>query len=85
MARQRFHPQMSQMDADRSESPWKRPPRLPGAAFGFRGSAEGPASPHFFFATFLAGAALAAARFSSIAAWAAARRATGTRYGEQLT
>jgi hypothetical protein len=25
-----------------------------------------------------------AARFSSIAAWAAARRATGTRYGEQL-
>ena len=32
---------------------------------------------YFFFA--------AALRFSSIAAWAAARRATGTRYGEQLT
>lgn len=27
----------------------------------------------------------AAKRFSSIAAWAAARRATGTRKGEQLT
>ena len=37
-------------------------------------------------AAFLAGLAAAAAlRFSSIAAWAAARRATGTRYGEQLT
>ena len=38
---------------------------------------------YFFFA----GLAFdfAAARFSSIAAWAAARRATGTRYGEQLT
>ena len=31
---------------------------------------------YFFFAL---------ARFSSIAAWAAARRATGTRKGEQLT
>lgn len=34
---------------------------------------------------FLALAAAAALRFSSIAAWAAARRATGTRNGEQLT
>ena len=34
-----------------------------------------------FLAAFLAGAALASARFSSMAAWAAARRATGTRYG----
>ena len=34
--------------------------------------------PYFFFATL-------AWRFSSIAAWAAAKRATGTRYGEQLT
>ena len=33
---------------------------------------------YFFFAVF-------ALRFSSMAAWAAARRATGTRYGEQLT
>ena len=33
---------------------------------------------HFFFEA-------AALRFSSIAAWAAARRATGTRNGEQLT
>jgi hypothetical protein len=41
---------------------------------------------YFFLAAFLAGLAAAAAlRFSSIAAWAAARRATGTRYGEQLT
>jgi hypothetical protein len=32
-------------------------------------------SNYFFFAL----------RFSSMAAWAAARRATGTRYGEQLT
>lgn len=39
-----------------------------------------------FFAAFLAGAlAPPLARFSSMAAWAAARRATGTRYGEQLT
>ena len=39
-----------------------------------------------FFAAFLAGAALLAlARFSMMAACAAARRATGTRYGEQLT
>ena len=34
---------------------------------------------------FGAAAALAAVRFSSMAAWAAARRATGTRYGLQLT
>ena len=36
---------------------------------------------YFFLAAFLAGAAFAgpAARFSSMAAWAAARRATGTR------
>ena len=38
--------------------------------------------PYFFFAFTFGAAAL---RFSSIAAWAAARRATGTRYGEQLT
>jgi hypothetical protein len=38
---------------------------------------------YFLFAGFLA--AGFALRFSSIAACAAARRATGTRYGEQLT
>ncbi|EIQ01756.1 hypothetical protein OpiT1DRAFT_00330 [Opitutaceae bacterium TAV1] len=37
----------------------------------------------YFF--FLAGAFFAAENASSTAAWAAARRATGTRYGEQLT
>jgi hypothetical protein len=37
---------------------------------------------YFFFAGFLAEAA---AFLSVIAAWAAARRATGTRKGEQLT
>ena len=51
--------------------PTKKPPRFPEAAFViFAWSAS-----YFFFA----------ARFSSIAACAAARRATGTRKGEQLT
>jgi hypothetical protein len=40
------------------------------------------APPSYFFFALPAGLAL---RFSSMAAWAAARRATGTRYGEQLT
>ena len=39
--------------------------------------------PHQYYFFFALGAA--ALRFSSIAAWAAARRATGTRKGEQLT
>ena len=44
------------------------------------------AGAYFFLAAFLAGLAAAAfLRFSSMATWAAARRATGTRYGEQLT
>ena len=40
---------------------------------------EAPATLRAYFFLDLAGAALAAARFSSTAAWAAARRATGTR------
>ena len=49
----------------------RTPPRFPEAAFVIVSVRE----TYFFFA----------ARFSSIAAWAAARRATGTRKGEQLT
>ena len=63
----------------------KKPPRFPGAALD---SSEVGFAAYFFFAaflaTFFAGAFLAAffagaALPSSIAAWAAARRATGTR------
>jgi|GEM_PF-4213890 len=50
----------------------KEPPGLLQAALEF-------SEANYFFLT---GAAL---RLSSMAAWAAARRATGTRYGEQLT
>ncbi len=50
----------------------KRPHALPGSTWGRE---EWLSERYFFFA----------ARFSSMAACAAARRATGTRYGEQLT
>jgi hypothetical protein len=50
----------------------EKPLQFPGAAL------ESSDAPYFFFAGF-------AVRFSSMAAWAAASRATGTRYGEQLT
>lgn len=65
-----------------TQSARKKPPRFPGAAF------ELPEAAYFFFALragFFAFPPALVARFSSIAAWAAARRATGTRYGEQLT
>ena len=55
----------------------KKPPRVPGAALD---SSEVSVAAYFFFAAFLAAFfAAGAALPSSIAAWAAARRATGTR------
>ena len=68
-----------------------RRPLLHGTKTGPSAMADGPvckpfgrdAAGYFFLA--LAAGLAAALRFSSIAAWAAARRATGTRYGEQLT
>ena len=53
----------------------KKPPGFLRAVLNFIRHGGRHAVPYFFFAL----------RFSSIAAWAAARRATGTRYGEQLT
>ena len=58
----------------------KKPPRFPGAALElFPAWRSRTFAPYFFFLTAFA------LRFSSMAACAAANRATGTRYGEQLT
>ena len=72
-----FHFAMGRQLAGRAASTtiiflMKKPLQFPGAAFEFS------ETNYFFFAIF-------ALRFSSMAAWAAARRATGTRNGEQLT
>ena len=69
-----------------AETDWgvkmKQPPGLFRAAGGIDGPGSDPTvsgvAGYFFLEAFVL-------RFSSMAAWAAARRATGTRNGEQLT
>jgi hypothetical protein len=72
----------------------KKPPRLPGAALISRSGVRQNAADKVQFAAFFRDAAATdgyfffaglAAFLSAMAAWAAARRATGTRKGEQLT
>ena len=55
----------------------KKPRAGEGTGLNFSQDADSSRVVNYFF--------LVAERFSSIAACAAARRATGTRYGEQLT